>query len=238
LWVVGSSVDATGTLFDSNVADTTGTSYGGGAFVDDDGKNITWTGGEFLGNLSIGDGFAPGGGMVLDATANTGSIVASFITYDGNQTIGPASANTGGGVWTSGAPITLTDILTTNNVSDYGAGTSLNSSAGGVVTLERVEYRGNVGVHAGATDIYDATVTMTDCIIEENEGGVIGGIQYGALLVDQPFAELTVTTSDLGINAEDNVPFDVLVNGLMADPTYNYGDGASFFCDVLAETCI
>ena len=177
--------------------------------------------------------------MVLDATTNglVGSIVASEITLDGNETIGPAAANTGGGIWTSGAPISLLDILTMNNVSDYGAGTSLNSAGGGVVTLERVEYRANQGVHAGATDIYDATVTMLDCIIEWNVGGITGGVQYGARLVDQPFAELTVTTSDLGVGVDDNAPFDVLVNSGMLN-TYSYGNGVSFFCDLAAGTCI
>lgn len=240
LWVLGASIDAGDTTtFQGNTADNPGTSFGGGVWVQANGNAITWTGGSFFDNVSIAGVFAVGGGMVLDASdlgVAMGSIVASEITLDGNETIGPAAANTGGGIWTQGAPISLLDTVTTNNISDYGAGTSFNSAGGGVVTVERVEYRGNIGVHAGATDIYDAIVTMTDCIIEENVGDVFMGTQYGALLVDFN-GELDVTTSDLGVGAADNVPFDVLVN-VMPFNTYSYGNGVTFTCDVATADCV
>jgi predicted outer membrane repeat protein len=240
LWVIGASVEADDlTTFEGNLASNLGTSYGGGVLMQAAGNAVTWTGGVFLDNVSDAGGFAAGGGMVLDANdsgAAQGSIVASEIVLDGNATVGPVAASTGGGIWTQGSPITLMDILTMNNTSDYGGGTSLNSAGGGLVTLERVEYRANVGLLAGATDIYDADVEMTDCIIEENVGGIFGGVQYGALLVDFN-GTLAVIDSNLGVAPNDNAPFDVLVNagGL---PTYSYGDGVSFFCDIAVPSCI
>jgi predicted outer membrane repeat protein len=235
LWVVGTSVEVDEfTTFDGNLADNPGTAYGGGVWIQASGKAVTWTGGTFVGNVSDAGGFAAGGGMVLDANdvgAAMGSIVASWMVLDGNATVGPAGANTGGGIWTQGAPITILDTITMNNTSDYGAGTSVNSGGGDVISMERVEYRGNKGVHAGATDIYDASLEMVDCIIEENVGDLFMGVQYGALLVDLN-GDLTVTTSDLGVDAADNSPFDVLVNAGML-PTYDYGDGVSFFCDTV-----
>jgi len=239
LWVIGASVDAGDTTtFESNVASAS-TAYGGAVYMQASGNAITWTGGVFLDNISTASGFAAGGGMVLDANdvgVAVGSIVASGIVLDGNQTDGPPANSTGGGIWTQGAPLSILDTVTMNNTSDYGAGTSLNLAGGDTVTLENVEYRGNVGVHAGATDIFDADVEMTDCIIEENVGDVYLGVQYGALLVDVG-GTLQVTKSDLGVGAEDNVPFDVLVNSGMF-PTYSYGDGVTFFCDIATADCI
>lgn len=243
LWVLGASVDAVGTTtFDANNAinpDMFGQSFGGGVRMQANGEAVTWTGGLFLGNVSTASGFAVGGGMVLDVSdlgAALGSIVASEIVLDGNATVGPAGANTGGGIWTQGAPLSILDTVTMNNTSDYGGGTSFNSGGGGTVTLERVEYRGNTGVHAGATDVFDVSVEMTDCIIKENAGGLVGGVQYGALLVDLNGA-LDVTTSDLGVDAEDNSPFDVLVSsGLF--PTYSYDDGVTFSCSNAAGECL
>ncbi len=241
LWVIGASIDAGDTTtFEGNVAFSPATSYGGAVLMQAAGNAVTWTGGVFLDNVSDGGaGFAAGGGMVLDANddgAALGSIVASDIVLDGNETVSPPGANTGGGIWTQGAPISILDTVTMNNISDYGAGTSLNSAGGDLVTLERVEYRANVGVHAGATDIFDADVEMTDCIIEENVGDFVMAVQYGAVLVDFN-GTLSVVTSDLGVGANDNVPFDVRVNAGMF-PTYNYGNGVSFFCDIATADCI
>jgi hypothetical protein len=228
------------TTFDSNAAIGGFLSaYGGGAYVQANGQDVTWTGGLFVGNIADSDGFAAGGGINLDNGVVGGSIDASFITADRNSTFGPANAHTGGGIWTSGAPMTLSDILTMNNTSDYGGGTSLNSGGKSPITLERVEYHNNVGLNAGATDVYDATVTMTDCVFIGNAGDAA----HAAVLVDVAGAlgqagHLEVITSDFSTGVDDNTPFDVMVNFGAAPPVYSYGDGVSFVCDQTLGTCI
>jgi len=244
LWALGTSVVADGvTTFDSNAAiSNNNNDYGGGVYVQASSQAVTWTGGLFIGNVTSSPFFAAGGGIVLDTdevTSPGGSIVASFITADGNMTIGPANAHTGGGLWLSGSPITLTDTLTMNNSSDYGGGTSLNSAGKEAIVLERVEYRNNTGLNAGATDVYDANVTMLDCIFIGNDGDAA----HAAVLVDVAGAQghpghLEVTTSDFSTGADDNTPFDIMVNAAGGAKTYMYGDGVSFVCDQKLGTCI
>jgi hypothetical protein len=129
----------------------------------------------------------------------------------------------------------LTDITTTNNEAGYGGGTSINLSAGLLVTLERVTYRDNVGIFAGATDVYDASAVMTDCVLENN----VGDAAWAAVLVDTD-GHLESVQSEWGSGATENTPFDVILSlGLGAlNPTYNYGTAASFVCDQVAGACI
>jgi hypothetical protein len=180
-------------------------------------------------------GCAGGGGVVHAASrtfgAGGGSIEAAGIVADGNVTIEPSGFFTGGGIWTNGSPITLTDTLTTNNISNYGGGTSINETGGGTVTLERVEYRGNTGGFAGATDIYLADAVMIDCIVEEN----VGGAGFGAIMVDVD-GTLEVTSSDFGVDATDNAPSDVYVN-VFPLKSYSFGADATFTCEYALGVC-
>jgi predicted outer membrane repeat protein len=220
------------TVFEANVAENDngdGKFGGGGLMFKTTSADATWSGGLFTGNRNTSAKFAAGGGIYL-LVDGAGSIVASDITAEYND-----APYTGGGMYLYGAPITLRDSLTQYNTSTspgtgYGAGTSLNLSSGKMITLERVEFRGNVGWYAGATDVYDAEVTFVDCILEENEANNA----YGALLIDSN-GTLTVENTDLGLDALDNSPVDVYVNS--SGNTYNYGNDASFTCSYDLGSC-
>ncbi len=226
------------TTFDANLAISTGfdNSYGGGLYVLANGNDVTWSGGLFTANVNDSENFAAGGGVTLDASsavgAGGGSIEASDIVADSNVTIEPGGFNTGGGIWMAGAPITLSDTVTTNNISNYGGGTSINTTAGGLITLERVEFRWNTGGFAGATDVYDANASLVDCVVEEN----IGGVGFGAIMVDLD-GTLDVTSSDFGEGATDNSPFDVYVNNV-PKRSYDFGADATFSCEYDTGMCL
>jgi predicted outer membrane repeat protein len=226
------TADAT-TVFDSNTnqmnAPDNQTAGGGGAYLLANGKDVTWDGGLFINNKSNDTSFSAGGGIYFAINTAGGTIDAGNITADGN------AAYTGAGIYFYGGPTTLHDSLTQNNVallngSGYGGGTSINLTNGKAVTLERVEYRGNSGVQAAATDVYEANAVFIDCTIEENAADS----KYGAIYVDA-LSTMSVQNSDMGVAPLDNSPADVYIGS--SGRTYNYGDDATFDCDYNSGLC-
>lgn len=203
-------LDAHVTLDDATLLTGNHAPNGGGAYVIGDARGLSWTGGRFEANGA--DNL--GGGLYFAPYDDDAAL--SWITVVGN------TAGDGGGVFFSPASGTFTDATVEDNVAVRGGGIAISYAP---TALERVVVVGNKAVRGGGIhQLYDS-LSVLDSVIAENVATAGGGFYT----ID---ADVTVTNTDFGADATDNLPEDVLFEDERGDllPYSDFGAAVSFEC--------
>lgn len=213
-WSTGGDITLNRVVFTDNIA------VGGGAAISSEGWSlITFR----LNECTFTDNRAGGDGGAVDVGSWGGNtIVSTGSLFSGN------TAGTGGAIALGGwGPMTLSliDTLITGNSATSSAGAIDATGRGDSwVSLTDSTVSNNSAAQGGAFALGGwglATLTMTNGAVTNNVSG--GG---GVLAIDQE-ATVSVTTSDWGTGATDNVPSDA--------PGYVAGTSATFTCS--SGTC-
>ncbi len=122
--------------------------------------------------------------------------IAGFTVTGGTGTIDPADPTylSGGGLYIESLdPVTLSDLVVSDNEADFGAG--LYAHEGTTVNISSSTFELNdADVYGGGLFLSLATTTLVDVFIEDNEGAWAGGI-----CVDRGTLDLD------GVSIDDNL---------------------------------
>ncbi len=186
---------------------------------------------------------------------NTASIAAGVaavgfkgtsVTVDATGTVihGNETSKLAGGGLYLGSDVTWTGGEVFENAAYEGAGLFVESSGGGPTVVQDVRIYENYASANGAGAYANAPLELIDTVFEANIAGGDGGGLYvdspttmtgGALLLNGAargggayiYTSLTATSVDMGADATDNTPQDVMVrNGT----PWNWDGVASFTC--------
>ncbi|MEQ1572105.1 MAG: hypothetical protein ABMA64_41135, partial [Myxococcota bacterium] len=161
-----------------------------------------------------------GGGMST-VVGSLASLGVRDATFEANH-----AEDSGGGLFTSGGPTTLTGLVLTDNTSEWGGGTSLNW---GEIWVVGAVYERNVATLGSASDLWDADVVLQDTLVADHTGGV------GAFLVYSDAGPATLVGA--GATFLGNTPADVVVQWASGESSGWSGLGADFSCSTDALAC-
>jgi hypothetical protein len=142
------------------------------------------------GNTADGNG-ASGGGIFESGTGTEGNIEVTRSTIAGNKAVASSSDSAGGGIWTSGPSVTVTDSRITSNTAGFNA---LSTGRGAGIEATQSEVR-----------ITRSSITGNEAVAESSvsSSAIGGGIETGNLtLSDSTVAgNLAGTPNGTGIGA-------------------------------------
>jgi hypothetical protein len=210
---------------DSVISGNSASSLGGGVMLYGSAP-VTWTGGVVQGNTAD-----LGGGIYADRTTPAyygfdGAISVSDVLVQGNLAQ-LTEASAGGGVYSTGTPIELTDVSVLGNSAQIGGGLVIVETLN-PTQLTRVQVHDNEAGQGGGLAVVGAEAQLMEGEVLRNEALVDGG---GGMFLGHP-ASVDLYNTVFGDGADENLPEDVLgVNGA--------GESAAFDLDGSVQTkCI
>lgn len=129
------------------------------------------------------DGASVGSVLVAEPSSSV-SLVGVTVQHGAGTVPADTTSTYGGGVYASGAGVTLTDVSVEANSAEGGGGVYVD---GGALSVERSSFVSNIATTGGAVSAESASVTVTDCTFESNvassEGGAIFANASGSQVI-------------------------------------------------------
>ncbi|TWU46647.1 choice-of-anchor Q domain-containing protein [Rubripirellula reticaptiva] len=179
------------------------------AGVNGGGLHITATGDATLRRSSVANNTAAGEGGGLWNSA-TGTLTVDMVMITGNIASGDAADQGGGGIYSDGGTLVLTETVIQDNLADglSGSGGGILNNAG-MLTATNTSITGNIAVRAGGgiETVGAAVTTLTDVNLDENSAGLdlsLAGANIPAPLLAYNFNETGTTALATGMAADAN----------------------------------
>jgi hypothetical protein len=165
-------VNHTATLSGLTISHGRSTNGGGGVY---NSGTLALAGCTLSANSAVGqtDYYSAYGGGVY----NTGTLELTNCTLSANSAYSLHAGGTGGGIYNTGATMTLANCTLSNNSANEGGGGI--SSGGGTLNMTDCTLAGNSASNWGGGIYASGTATLVNCTLNNNSAGGAGGIYNG-----------------------------------------------------------